>query len=231
MEAELVGTLYLDDGCLRVRTLSGQELLPIWPPEFTLRAEGERLLVIDGEGNVAAHAGEEVYMAGGYVSVGDEYVLTQIPQACRGAYFVIGCEVRPSLRQDAELLYTDLISTSERTVLFPHYAPALEEQVTDTRTIFGELVAYEYRRCLHLQGTGAGAGDTLLWPPDWSAQADGDGVAVVDQAGQVVARLGDEVWLRVRGVPHSMDVPVYQKLIDELPGDCRGGTWLVDGVE
>jgi hypothetical protein len=233
MEAELAGTLYLDPegGCLRVRSLSGEELLPIWPPEFTLRAEGEGVLVVDGQGQVAARAGQEVYMGGGYVPVSDEYVLAQIPQACRGAYFVVGCEVRPSLRQDAELLYTDVTSTTGSTVLFPHYTPALDGQVTGGGVIAGELVAYEYRRCLHLQGTGPGAEGTLLWPPDWSARAEDEGVVVVDEEGQVVARLGDEVWLRARGVPHSMDAPVYRQLIDELPSGCIGATWLVDGVE
>jgi hypothetical protein len=49
--------------------------------------------------------------------------------------------------------------------------------------------------------------------------------------GQAVARLGEEVRLRARAVPHSADVPTYRQLIDELPGDCIGTTWLVDGIE
>jgi hypothetical protein len=63
MTAELIGTLRLEDACLQVQPLGGGVLLPIWPPEFTLRTEGEQVLVIDGEGQVAARAGEEVYMS------------------------------------------------------------------------------------------------------------------------------------------------------------------------
>jgi hypothetical protein len=46
-----------------------------------------------------------------------------------------------------------------------------------------------------------------------------------------VARLGDEALLRGRAVPHTMDSPAYRQLIDELPGDCIGASWVVDGVE
>jgi hypothetical protein len=56
-------------------------------------------------------------------------------------------------------------------------------------------------------------------------------VIVVDGTGQVAAQVGDEVSLRGRAIPHSMDVAAYRQLVDELPGDCVGPSWLVDGVE
>jgi len=28
-----------------------------------------------------------------------------------------------------------------------------------------------------------------------------------------------------------MDFAAYRQLVDELPGDCIGASWLVDGVE
>jgi hypothetical protein len=67
MAAALVGTLRLEGACLYVQSLGGGSALPIWPPEFTLRVEGDQVLVIDGMGQVAARAGEEVYMGGGGV--------------------------------------------------------------------------------------------------------------------------------------------------------------------
>jgi hypothetical protein len=190
------------------------------------------VLVIDGEGEVAAQAGQEVSMGGGHVSVTDEWVLGQIPAACRGSYFVVGCEVRPNLPSDTELLRTEVISTAGHAILFPRFTPTLDEQLTGEAVIEGKLVAYPYRRCLHLQ-TGWGPGSvTLLWPAGWSARAEGkEEVAVLDAAGQAVAQLGDEVRLRARAVPHTTDSPAYRQLIDELPGDCIGATWLVDGIE
>ena len=164
MMAELVGTLRLEGACLYVQSLGGEVVLPIWPPDFTLRLQGDRVheeqaLVIDGKGQVAARAGEEVYMDGGYVGVTDEWVLQQIPPACRGEYFVVGNEVRPNLRYDSDLFALDVDSTTERTVLFLRYKPALDAQVANAGSIAGKLVVYDYNRCLHLPvrlGTGRG---------------------------------------------------------------------------
>jgi hypothetical protein len=230
MCAVLVGMLRLRDTCLYVQSLSGGEvLLPIWPPDFTLRIEGDQVLVVNEEGQVAARAGEEVYMSGGYVGVTDEWVLQQIPAACQGEYFVVGNEVRPNLQYDSDLFALDVVSTTERAVLFLRYKPALDEQVVEAVSASGKLVAYDYRRCLHLQ-TDWGPGEVmLLWPADWSVRADGETIAVLDGTGQVVARMGDEVRLRGRAIPHDADVAVYRQLMDELPGDCVGASWLVDG--
>jgi len=230
MMAQLVGTLRLEGACLYVQSLGGENLLPIWPPEFTLRMEGDLVLVIDGEGQVAARAGEEVYMSGGGGGA-DEWVLQQIPPACRGEYFVVGNEVRPNLRYDSDLFALDVVSDTARTVLFLRYKPALDEQVVDAVSASGKLVAYDYRRCLHLQ-TDWGPGEVmLLWPADWSVRVDGETIAVLDGTGQVVARMGDEVRLRGRAIPHDADVAIYRQLIDELPGDCIGASWLVDGAD
>jgi hypothetical protein len=234
MMAELIGTLWLDPehGCLRVRSLYGDgDLLVIWKPELTLREEGKGLVVLDADGQFAARVGEEVYLAGGYVSVKDEWVLQQIPPACRGEYFVAGYPVRPNLRHNAELFHLDVEALPDHKLFFLRARPALDEQVTQETLLAGTLVAVEYKRCLHLQTeSGLGAG-TLIWPPDWSLRVEGETAAVLDGAGQVVAQLGGEVWLRARAVPHTTDAPAYRRLIEELPGDCIDSTWLVDGIE
>lgn len=231
MMAQLIGTLRLEGACLQVQSLGGEVLLPIWPPEFTLRAEGEQVLVIDGEGQVAARAGEEVYLGGGYVGISDEWVLQQIPAACRGDTFVVGNEARPNLRYDSDLFALDVVSSPQQTALFLRYKPALDEQVAGGEPIAGKLVVYDYFRCVHVQTEGGPGPVTLLWPPDWSLRATDGEVAVVDGAGQAVARVGDEVVLHGRAIPHSLDFAAYRQLVEELPGDCIGASWLVDGVE
>ena len=170
-------------------------------------------------------------MSGGYVGVTDEWVLQQIPPACRGEYFVVGSEVRPNLRRDSALFALDVVSTTARTVLFLRYTPALDEQVTEAVSLSGRLVVYDYNRCLHLQ-TEWGPGEvTLLWPADWSVRVDGGTIVVVDGAGEAVARMGDEVRLRGRVVPDDWESESHRRLFYELPGDCHGASWLVDGVE
>jgi hypothetical protein len=234
MMAELIGTLWLDpdEGCLRVTPLhGGEDLLVVWKPEFTLREQDGQLEVLDADGQVAARVGQEVLLAGGYVSVKDEWVLQQIPPACRGAYFVAGYPVRPNLRENSELFELDVLPLPDHALFFLRYKPALDEQVTDETALTGTLVAYEYRRCVHLQTTGGPGVANLIWPPDWSLRVEGETATVEDGTGQAVAQLGEEVRLRVRAVPHSADVSAYRQLIDELPGDCIGTTWLVDGIE
>jgi hypothetical protein len=232
MAAALTGTLRLEEGCLRVDSLHGDgSLLPIWPPGYTLRAEGEQVLVIDGEGQAVARAGEEVYMGGGSVPVTDEWVLQQIPPACRGEYWVVGTGVRPNLNLDSDLFALDVVSDTARTVLFLRYRPALDERVTEVASISGKLVAYDTNRCLHLQTEWGPGSVALLWPPNWSLVV-GDGAFVLqDEAGRRVATVGDEVRLRGRAIPHDADVATYRQLIDELPGDCVGLTWLVEKIE
>lgn len=234
MMAELIGTLWLDpvDGCLRVTPLGGgEDVLVVWKPEFTLCQVDGTLEVLDADGQLAARVGEEVYLAGGYVSVTDEWVLQQIPPACRGAYFVAGYPVRPNLRPDAAWFHLDTLALPDQTLLFLRARPALDEQALEVESISGTLVAYPYRRCVHLQTTGGPGVATLIWPPDWSLRVEGETAAVWDETGHVVARLGEEVRLRARRVPHTMDSPVYAQLIEELPGDCIDATWVVEKIE
>jgi len=229
MTALLIGTLRLEEGCLYVQPLGGGgNLVPIWQPGYTLRIAGDQVLVINESGEVAAQVGEEVYMGGGGGSI-DTWVQQQIPSACQGDYW-IACGVRPNLRSDAELIALDVIPNATRKVLFLRYKPALDQQVLDSGSISGVLVAEDYNRCLHLQ-TDNGSNMNLLWPADWSARLEDQSVVIMDAAGKVVARVGDEVHLRGRAIPHSGDVPVYRQLINELPGDCIGASWLVDGSE
>ncbi len=231
MTAQLIGTLRLEGECLYIQSLDGGVLLPIWPPELSLRAEGGQLWVVDGEGQVAAREGEEVYMGGGYTGISDKWVLQQIPAACQGETFVVGNEVRPNLRYDSDLFFLDVISATQPTPLFLRYKPALDEQVTDGGPMAGKLVVYDYHRCLHLQTEWGPGAVTLLWPSDWSVRVSDGELTVADGAGQAVARVGDDVSLRGRAIPHDMDFPAYAQLVDELPGDCVGASWLVDEVE
>ena len=229
MTALLIGTLRLEEGCLYVQPLGGGgNLVPIWQPGHTLRIEGDQMLVINESGEVAAQVGEEVYMGGGGGSI-DAWVQQQIPSACQGDYW-IACGVRPNLRSETELFALDVIQQATRKVLFLRYKPELDQQVEDSGSISGVLVAEDYNRCLHLQ-TDNGSSMNLLWPADWSARLEDQTVVVLDAAGEVVARMGDEVRLRGRAIPHSGDDPVYRQLINELPGDCMGAAWMVDGTE
>jgi hypothetical protein len=84
MLAQLIGTLRRGGACVQVQSPGGEVLLPIWPPEYTPRAEGEQVMVIDGREQVATCPREEAYLGDGYVGITDEWVLQQIAAAHRG---------------------------------------------------------------------------------------------------------------------------------------------------
>ena len=227
MMALSTGRLVLEGECLR---LEGGTL-PIWPPEFTLRAEGEQVLVIDGGGGVAARVGEEACLSGGNSGTTDEWVLQQIPAACRGEYWIVG-SARPNLLYDSDLFSPEVVSTPQQRTIFLRYRPALSEQASTTKEVSGRLVLYDYQRCLQLDTSGLGGPVNLFWPSDWSLSASDGDVAVVDGTGQAVARVGDDVSLRVREIPQDWDLAVYRQLVNELPCNCMGGlSWLVERAE
>ena len=62
------GTLILDEnGCLRVDGGNGDDLLMLWHHNFTLRVSGEKVEVINGQGQVVARVGENMTGGGGEV--------------------------------------------------------------------------------------------------------------------------------------------------------------------
>jgi hypothetical protein len=230
MEAELIGQLVLVDGCLRIESRhSTESLLLIWPPEFGLVAEGDEIQVLDGEGQVVARVGEEVYMGGGGGSATGlaECVQEQLPAACTGPYWIVGDGVRPNLRRDSDLFSLNVIETPARSFFLLHKQPVLDGWIEAESQTSGKLVLWDYDRCPRLFNEN-GLGDYLpLWPPDYTATVEDGVIAIVDGSGQVVARVGEQVVLGGGPIPHSWDSEEYRQLYHELPGDCYGPYWIV----
>ena len=170
-------------------------------------------------------------MGGGSVSVTDEWVLHQIPPACRGDYFIVGTGVRPNLKFDSELFALDVISGAARTALFLRHRPALAEWAARGETLSGMLVLWEGTRCPQIQTSWGPGSLTPLWPPDWSLGLEGEQVVLRDAAGQIVARVGDEVQFVGGAIPHDWNEAIYRRLNGELPTDCSPPYWIVDHLE
>jgi hypothetical protein len=245
MTALLIGTLDLENGCLVVHPLGGGfPVLPIWPPEFTLHADEERLAVINtslptssrANASIAeqavAIAGQEICMGGGYVTYVDEWVRQQIPPTCPRAYFIVGQpeSVRPNLYPHSELFAYEPLTNGERSILFLRYKPAFLEQAEASRHLQGTLVLYEQDRFLRLE-TGQGPGPaTLLWPSDWDLCFEGDTAIVIDANKQEIARIGDSLTLKAHPIAQSWESEIYQRATKELPCDACCNFWLVEGV-
>ena len=93
---ELEGKLVLDNGCLRV-----DKYLLIWPHGFSLRTEGEEILVIDSNGQVVARVGDIINVGGGEVTaegarefIGKSFTVQPLPDNCTGPYFFVADTVK-----------------------------------------------------------------------------------------------------------------------------------------
>jgi hypothetical protein len=230
MQAEMIGQLVLVDGCLRIESIyDDTSYLPVWPPEFELGSDDDEIQVLDGVGQIVAQVGEEIYMGGGEgsVSVMAECVRQQLPPACTGPYWIVGEGVRPNLRPSSDLFSAETMSTADRSFFLFRKKAVLDEWVEHDVVLSGELVLWDYSRCLRVVSDG-GLGNYLpFWPPDYSARFTGDRVEVLDGSGQVVARVGEQVRLEGGDIPVVWDLEAYRSLLDELPRDCHGPYWIV----
>ena len=109
MEARGAGRLILtDNGCLRLG--SGGDYpsdLIIWPPGYSLNIEGNRVRIINENGQVAAEVGDEIVSGGGQIVAArsrdelssrdlaaiPDYLQRELPERCPPPYRLAGSEV------------------------------------------------------------------------------------------------------------------------------------------
>jgi len=91
-----------------------------------------------------------------------------------------------------------------------------------TAELIGELLLVD--DCLRVNAA-ADASYLILWQPEFSLKAENDSLHILNEAGQVVATVGEEVYLgggEVRSIDH-LDEYVRQ----QLPPACPGPYWIV----
>lgn len=103
MDALLVGTLALEDGCLRAGAVgSGETDLVVWPNGFALRRDGQDIRVLDADGREVGRIGEEVLLGGGQITQieageGYEQLRRRMSDGCSGPYWIVGEVVDPAV--------------------------------------------------------------------------------------------------------------------------------------
>lgn len=98
MQALARGRLTLDDDCLRISSGSYDGNLLIWPPDYSFRATGGNVRILDEENRVVAKTGDRIEVGGGEVPgrslrniayVGKS-LGQKILRRCPGPYWLVG---------------------------------------------------------------------------------------------------------------------------------------------
>ncbi len=85
------GTLVLEDGYLRLsKFYSDTTDLIIWPYGYSLNVEGDDIQIINGNGQIVAHVGDNISVGGGEVPliVVCKNIGALLPYDCEGPYWL-----------------------------------------------------------------------------------------------------------------------------------------------
>ena len=98
MEALLIATLVVEDGCLRAhQDESNESYTIVWQTDYFLNNNDGLIEMLDREGNVVARVGETIYLGGGEVrQVDAEQLRAPVPERCAGPKFWLMGEFLPA---------------------------------------------------------------------------------------------------------------------------------------
>ncbi len=105
-------------------------------------------------------------------------------------------------------------------VAFPRQAPLVS--VFMEAQLIGELLLVD--GCLRVKDIYNGDSFLPIWPPEFTLGAENDQLQVLDGRGQVVAHVGEEVYLG-GGEASSPSLPDCVR--QQLPASCSGPYWIV----
>lgn len=114
-------------------------------------------------------------------------------------------------------------------VFFPKQELVNGEWIRMTGEVTGELV--EVNGCLRLNASYDDTSYLIVWPPSYALNASDDLIQIRDEAGQVVAHVGDVVHMG-GGEKMSLEgiAGVNEQLLQEIPSECSGPYWMSGGI-
>ena len=215
-----VGKLTLEDGCLRAGSL-----LLIWPASFTFDTNNGVVRVIDADGRIAAHVGDDVRFSRAHVPFEealDGGRIDGLSEDCSGPYWLVGGEVVAI--SPGEPAKPPVVEGPE--VYFPQHGAPLG---TDDGGSYwaGRLVLDD--GCLGFEVppdvNGPGGTSLLVWPSGFALSVEDRTVRIVDAAGRIAAYVGDHI--RLTRATISYKEALDRGLIGGMSGDCEGPYFMV----
>ena len=189
------GQLVLREGCLRIDVPSNPNNSPwpsrlaIWPSSFSLEEDSGAVRVIDGQGRVAAQLGDYVRVSWAEVPYEEfkrQELVTGMPEHCLPGSIFVGGEVAAF---DPKNEVTELRLSNPEVLFLRQKTVMAAERVFLTAAGFGELVLDG--PCLRIKDEYNM--NTVIWPPGFSPHVEDGVVQVRNGAGQIIARVGDEI--------------------------------------
>lgn len=150
-----------------------------------------------------------------------------LPPLIIAALIITACGTPPSATPDDGTSHeSTTTATPSSTVHFPQLRPPPDgPSIFPAALMIGQLVLEG--TCLRV--TAQGAESSLpIWPPEVTLNAAADPIELLNQDGEVIARVGDEVELG--GGPTGAEAPLIEELREPLPEECPGPYWITSEV-
>ncbi len=187
------GELSRSGDCLRVSYVDQVDpvatrdgLLVVWPSGFEAREHGQLVRVFDSGGDLVASEEQTLRISGKKVAVEGGWDWVGSPDRCPGPFWLVGDEVSP-------VEGNSLSVASYGGILFATLGEQRGPIVTALEGVEGPL---------RLRGACLVVGDLdfmdeylVVWPPGFRVEGSGEGLAVLNGGGRVIAELGDDVLL------------------------------------
>jgi hypothetical protein len=109
--------------------------------------------------------------------------------------------------------------------VFPRRELVNGELASMTSEIYGKLVVAN--GCLRLESSDDGRSYLVIWPPNYQLDVKNNEIQILDESGQVLAVVGQEIHMG-GGIGETLEDNIYvtEKIIREIPPECPGPYWI-----
>lgn len=121
---------------------------------------------------------------------------------------------------------THLMPTARNTmgIFFPQQAPMPGRSVA-SGALTGRLTAVD--GCLRVYRKEGNTSYLVVWPPDVTLRVENSDIQILNVAGRVLARVGDDISIGGGAIPTLADLKAIAQPIQQFPPDaCPGPYWL-----
>lgn len=232
MEALTVGELTLKEGYLRV----GDNLI-IWQPDYFVNSNNGTIEILDRDGKVVGRVGDEIVMGGGIAGTVvniNRSLKEPLPLDTQGPCWIQGSGTRLSLNFSSNLFSLETITFGEDKAYFLKRKPPLDDLAKQEITLAGKMVASYNGVLIKYPFIVVGAKPeenkgpvsyATFWPSEYTARINNGEFEVLDGAGKVVLRDGEDV-----DISGKVIYAYSAQLNEELPGGHIGPYLMIDRI-